>query len=204
MAYKKCLDCNKLIEAHHTRCRKCDDFWRSHRYIYQNKQWLKEQYDKGLSFDSIAKLANCGHTTIAYWFNKFGLKPRPAPCKGICQRELNPQWKGGITNAGGYRYIHHPEYHAYKTRNYYVPEQVLVMEKILGRKLVKPEVVHHKNGIRNDNRPENLQLFPNSSSHKSYEEKISLFAKQLLFGEIAPHLKPELIKLLNTFLSKNG
>lgn len=43
--------------------------------------------------------------------------------------------------------------------NGYVFEHVLVMEGLVGRHLVAGETVHHLNGVRDDNRPENLELW---------------------------------------------
>ena len=62
-------------------------------------------------------------------------------------------WKGG-------RYHSQQGYvKVYTGPNQYGLEHRIVMEQILGRPLAEREQVHHKNGVRDDNRPENLELW---------------------------------------------
>src|ERR1035437_3821491 len=93
---------------------------------------------------------------------------------------LNPQWKGGrFPCKGGYVMTYNPGHPRAITRNY-VLEHIIIMEKILGRYLYPKETVHHKNGIRNDNRPENLELW--SAQHSAGQRAVDLvrYAKAIL------------------------
>lgn len=79
-------------------------------------------------------------------------------------------WKGGrVTDKKGYIWVYVPTHP--NAVNRYVLEHRLVMEQMLGRYLTPDEVVHHKNEIITDNRPENLQVMTNSA-HSSYHRTL--------------------------------
>ena len=70
-------------------------------------------------------------------------------------------WKGGrIKDKKGYILLYMPEHpNAVVGRTHgYVYEHRFVMSECLGRALTSKEFVHHKNGIKGDNRLENLEL----------------------------------------------
>jgi hypothetical protein len=81
---------------------------------------------------------------------------------GMVAKERSGRWKGGRRVERGYVLVHapdHPSRIASGSRRIYVFEHRLVMERMIGRTLLPHEQVHHKNGIRHDNRPENLELW---------------------------------------------
>lgn len=71
--------------------------------------------------------------------------------------QTHSHWKGGRTTINGYVALYLPDHHlAGKTG--YVLEHRKVWEDANGRQLKTGEVVHHRNGNRLDNRPENLEV----------------------------------------------
>ena len=89
-------------------------------------------------------------------------------------RASTPYFKGRIYQSNGYVLLFKPE-HPFSSKQNYILEHRFIAEQKLNRFLTDKEIIHHINGIRDDNRPENLHLFPNISAHrKCHSEDQSL------------------------------
>jgi len=102
-------------------------------------------------------------------------------CKSCGRKgELSQNWKGGVQNSSGYRLIRMPEHPNSQKGSGYVMEHILVMSQHLGRPLLPEENVHHRNGVRDDNRIENLELWSTSQpSGQRVVDKVA-WAKEIL------------------------
>lgn len=100
----------------------------------------------------------------------------------------HPSWKGGrMVRGDGYAWVYCPD-DPRANCGRYMKEHVLVMEQMLGRLLLPGENVHHKNGIKDDNRPGNLELWVVSQPAGQRPEDLVAWALQILERYGAPEL----------------
>lgn len=141
-------------------------------WVYESASWWKI-FKSGIR--TKAYLKNC-HQCKEYFLSLPATKKRfcSKKCSGAHTAALSVEkkkiefgnrsgenchmWKGGRNIIrGGYVEIYCPN-HPFARGGKYVREHRLIMENYLGRYLERWEVVHHINGIKDDNRIENLEL----------------------------------------------
>lgn len=141
----------------------------------------KRKGDIHRTFGQIIICQNCGKKCFAQNSNlKIGYGKF---CTSKCQMQgqYNPDWKGGKCKHGdGYILTYNPK-HPFCTKDGYVMEHRLIIEKQIGRYLHRWEVVHHINKTRDDNRPENLMAFNNSANHHRFERKCPIKSSDIIF-----------------------
>lgn len=127
----------------------------------QLRPWTKRQrativrrYEAGQSQAAIAPHFGTSQITISRVLREEGVRTGRRP-------HGHGNWNGGRVRMGSYVAVMvEPDspFASMRMSQGYVLEHRLVMAKKLGRPLTSRESVHHINGVRDDNRPENLQL----------------------------------------------
>lgn len=166
-----CQECGKPFNARRADARWCDACKVSVREMLANRAF-EHRHQK--------PCMDCGAL----------ISRRGTRCKSCAARarnggntgERNPTWKGGRTQSNGYVFV--------RTRSGknggYRGEHIVVWEQAHGHPLPKGWVVHHLNGVKTDNRPENLAGMPRHHHHQHpraalvpYEERIRLLEQAL-------------------------
>lgn len=146
---------NKL-HKYNIKVRNCREAQNKHK-INIEKEWLINEYVvNNKSLTEISNALECSINTVRRELIRLGIKIKKR--YDLTKNNLphfygedNPAWKGGkFQRKDGYICVWNGEK--------YILEHRKVMEDYLGRKLKKEEQIHHINGIKNDNRIENLQI----------------------------------------------
>lgn len=140
--------------------------------------WFSKRESNGKS--RICLYVACSFCGKERWVRKIKALKNPR-CLSCAARQTTPKrsqschWKGGrLSSSDGYvKVIIEPNDFFFPMAGYngYVLEHRLVMAKHVKRCLLSWEVVHHKNGIKQDNRLENLALLSVTGEHNTQLDK---------------------------------
>lgn len=97
-----------------------------------------------------------------------------------CENKRRKGTKNRYLTTKGYVYVRAESHPRAKSHKGYVLEHILVMEKKLGRYLKETENVHHRNGVRDDNRAINLELWVKPQPAGIRAKDAIKWAKQIL------------------------
>ncbi|MBU0846887.1 HNH endonuclease [Patescibacteria group bacterium] len=152
-----------------------------------DEKTLKQLYiDDQLSTTEIARKYNQSSSNIEYWLKKYHI-PRRTMSEALklahkmgrafrnikrgnerkpyaLSGERSPTWKGGRSRNGKYPTVmkkNHPR----ADKNGYVLEHILVWEQAHNASVPPGYVIHHLNGLPDDNRPANLLALPNKKHY---------------------------------------
>lgn len=132
--------------------------------MYQSTAKLISRARMGMKFTEEHK-ANLKRSNPHYFLGKKFTKQHRERIGLSKTGSKNPGWKGGkYIDSSGYMLIMEKA-HPRADKDGHIQEHILMAERAIGRFINLPEIVHHINGVKTDNRPENLYLFPNYSEH---------------------------------------
>jgi hypothetical protein len=153
-----CIECGCKIDYRSTRCNKCIGP-------------IRGESRKGSSHTEVAK-QKIGRASSAKFTDNYIEEHYRSKRRGKKRKAVN-----------GYILIKDYE-HPNRNCHNDVMEHIKIMSDHLGRPIKNEEIIHHINGKRDDNRLENLYLYPDHSSHMRGHATINKLIAELLSSEI--------------------
>lgn len=123
-----------------------------------------------MTTSEIAARYGCSVTHTRRLLRQAGATRRTGQSTKYRRGEHAPRWKGGkFVSPGGYVFVYLPK-HPMAASNGYVAEHRLVASESLGICLTSRDEVHHVNGKKDDNRPENLMVISSGKHQKLHAD----------------------------------
>jgi len=152
---------------------------------------FKHARELGQKSKCLLYLDTCSGCGRQLWRQKYSLGRLCSVCAHKEQgqkirAEKNGNWKGGRSVQRGYVWVTLSPDNPYilmarksdHCNSYIIQEHRLIIARHLGRLLKSWEIVHHINGVKSDNRIENLELLPKARDHSAYT-RMEVCIKQL-------------------------
>jgi len=157
-AHTQCRDCHNArsrIRKARNRKQKSDPWNRAQ----INLDRLRDDYCARRPVVEIAREYGVTINTIYARLQQLGItRTNSESHAGLQVGDRNPNWQGGRSrDAAGYITL--------RFNGKEIREHRVIAERLIGRPLSNEEVVHHKNGNRADNRPENIEICQSHSEH---------------------------------------
>jgi hypothetical protein len=152
------------------------------RMKYKDFEWLDRKHNiENKSLREICRTIGVSRNVVSRWMDELGVKKRTKEegaskvqkRVGYKQGKNHHRWKGG-------RPRNHHGYVMIKNDGKMRLEHRVIMENHIGRKLKENEHIHHKNGVRDDNRIENLQIV-DPVEHQRIHNKLEIPEDELTY-----------------------
>lgn len=136
---------------------------------------MADLYRKGLSIREVARAVEMSPSNVRHWLKRLRVERRTVseakagqgPAAHTVEASVRSRRRRPLPNRPvvGYK-LDHCGYVQVWHEGRYIREHRMLMARHLGRDLLDTDVVHHINGVRHDNRIENLELKPTSGDHQ--------------------------------------